>query len=146
MTSIPLAGGPYSDALTSAFNWQTMRILIIDEEVNIRRVLVCTVEQEHNATAVDSWSKASALLEKQCFDTVLLDLHLTGADGFEVLSELTSNPNCSGVIAYSTSANREEVLRRGASVFLTQPFTPSELRAGLSQVRQHSRRVQMLES
>ena len=111
-----------------------MRILIIDEEPNIRRVLECTVEPEHSAVAVGSWAEAWACLEKQDFDIVLLDLHLSGGDGLDLIPLLASHCRCGGVIAYSTSGGQEEALQRGASGYLTQPFTPAELRAELATI------------
>ena len=117
-----------------------MKILIVEEEPNIRSVLTCTVEREHTTQAVSSWRAAWAELQKEFYDAVVLDLHLSSGDALEAISHLASGLYCSGVIAYSTVDQRAEALRRGAVDCLIQPFTPDEFRRALAQVRPRARR------
>jgi len=72
-----------------------MRLLIIEDEASImdrltrltRRILGCRLENLDTATTLD---EAQGLLENGAFDVLMLDLNLSGKDGFELLKGLTA--------------------------------------------------------
>jgi len=66
-----------------------MRILIADDEKNIRELLRDELADRGSRVAVaENGLNALALLEKEEFDVLLLDLNMPGLAGLEVLKKL----------------------------------------------------------
>ena len=66
-------------------------------------------------------------------DLVILDLTMPGMDGFTVLQELRTGPDCSNVPVIAVTANampgeRSKALQAGFTDFITKPLRSSELR------------------
>jgi DNA-binding response OmpR family regulator len=88
--------------------------------------------------------RAMALIERQPFDLVLLDLMLPGADGFDVCRHLRARHPQVPVImlsARTTEAHRVLGLELGADDYLPKPFSMLEL---VARVRAVLRRVELL--
>jgi NtrC-family two-component system response regulator AlgB len=108
------------------------RILVIDDEKNIRTMLALCLEQIGSATA-EAGSADAALdaVRRNPYDIAFLDLRLGSADGLHVLTELLAEqPDLSVVIitAYATIETAVEAMKRGATDYLPKPFTPPEIR------------------
>jgi DNA-binding response OmpR family regulator len=69
-------------------------------------------------------------------DLVLLDVHLGGKDGVEILKELRSKPALAGLRVVMTSGINltEECLSAGANAFLVKPYMPERLLKLLAKV------------
>ena len=70
-------------------------------------------------------------------DLILLDLHMPGKDGFEVLQDIKNNANLASipVILFTTSDCEADIARSyagGASTFITKPATFEELQQVLN--------------
>jgi len=130
-----------------------MRILIIDDEENIRRATVVVLEAiGHETTCVDSAAAALKQLETSSFDVAFLDLKLNGESGLDLLPELVKNNPQLEVIVFTAYASIEtavEAMRRGAVDYIPKPFTPEQIRQALGrliQARKLRGRVAELES
>jgi len=130
-----------------------MRILIIDDEKNIRRALALALESmAHEVTCVSNSALGLAELRARSFDVVLLDLRLSQESGLDVLEEiLRVNPQAAVVMvtAYASVETAVEAMRRGAFDYLPKPCTPEQVRQVLTRVektRKLERRVAELES
>ena len=77
-----------------------MRLLIIDDEENIRRTTSVVLEgMGHETVGAENRSAALRQLEKAHFDVAFLDLKLEGESGLELLPELLkSNPQLDIVV------------------------------------------------
>lgn len=65
------------------------KTLIVDDEVAVRDLLSDFLKKEDcQPTACGSGEEALALLKKETFDVVLLDIKLSGMNGLEVLKEI----------------------------------------------------------
>lgn len=111
------------------------RVLIIDDEPHIRRLLGVRLEAEgfDVSEAVDG-QEGLDLLSVSRPDLVLLDLTMPGANGFEVLARIRSTPGLSGIpvvimTAKGQDTDRELALAGGANDFITKPFSPMKLLA-----------------
>lgn len=61
-------------------------------------------------------------------DVILLDVHLTGGSGLDVVRELRArSSNGPRVIMISGMDMREQCLKAGADAFLLKPFMPDDL-------------------
>ncbi len=120
-----------------------MDILLIDDEVSLRRTLRTTLESMgHVAAEAASREQALALLQKQRFDAAFLDLRLGRESGMDLLPALLrAAPDLAVVVvtAYATIASAVEAMRRGAFDYLPKPFTPDQLRVTLERWRQMRR-------
>jgi NtrC-family two-component system response regulator AlgB len=130
-----------------------MRILIIDDEENIRRATVVVLEAiGHETVSVENADAALKQVENGTFDIAFLDLKLNGESGLDLLPELLKiNPQLDVIVftAYASIETAVEAMRRGAVDYIPKPFTPEQIRQALSrliQARKLRGRVAELES
>lgn len=65
-----------------------MRILIIDDEKNIREILKMNLEMEgYECKALEDGSKINSILDQEHFDLIILDIMMPGLTGYEVLEK-----------------------------------------------------------
>jgi two-component system KDP operon response regulator KdpE len=107
-------------------------ILIIDDEVQIRKLLTITL-QSNNYKVVEAATgkEGVSFVSNHPPDMVLLDLGLPDESGHEVLKHLRewfSNP----IIIVSVQSNEEDIVKaldNGANDYLVKPFRTGELLA-----------------
>jgi NtrC-family two-component system response regulator AlgB len=108
------------------------RVLVVDDERNIRTTLAVCLEEIHcRVTAVASGEAACEALERELFDLAFLDLRLAGASGLDVLPRMLAiRPELGVVIvtAYATFDTAVEAMKRGATNYLPKPFSPAQVR------------------
>jgi len=115
-----------------------MRILIVDDERNIRKTLRLALESLGNTVeeAVDV-SEAVKRIERSQLDLAFVDLRLGQESGFKLLETIPRlSPRLVVVImtAYATIDNAVDAMRRGAFDYLPKPFTPAQIRAVVEHV------------
>jgi NtrC-family two-component system response regulator AlgB len=112
-----------------------MRVLIIDDEENIRRVTAAALEgMGHEAALAENGDAALKQLAARVFDAVFLDLKLLDESGIELLPKLLAVTPGLGVIMISGTATAESTAaarHAGAAAFIAKPFTPAEIRQAL---------------
>ena len=110
------------------------KILIIDDERNIRMTLTYCLESEGYQvdTAINGEEGLDILLnQKKIYDLILLDIKMPGKTGMEVLKELRENENKSNVImmtAYGTIKEAVTAIKLNAIDFISKPFTPDQIK------------------
>jgi NtrC-family two-component system response regulator AlgB len=129
-----------------------LRVLVIDDEKNIRATLSLCLEQTGcQVTAVSSAESALSALAQQLYDLAFLDVRLGDSSGLDLIAKLLVDcPNLLVVVitAYATIDSAVEAIKRGASDYLPKPFTPAQIRHVVDQcIRQRDlkRRVTDLE-
>jgi NtrC-family two-component system response regulator AlgB len=128
------------------------RVLIIDDEKNIRTTLsMCLEGMGWQVTAVASAEAALAALNRQTCDLAFLDLRLGETNGLELLPRLLEeSPNLAVIVitAYATFDTAVDAMKHGAQNYLPKPFTPAQIRHVVEQLgerRELTRRVSTLE-
>ncbi len=112
------------------------RILIVDDEREIQNILTRFFKKkDFEVLTALSGSEALAILAKEKVDAVLLDIHMPGMSGLEVLREVrATRPELP--IAMITGETDEEVakktLEEGAFDYITKPFNFDYLERTLS--------------
>jgi len=109
------------------------KILVVDDDANIRAVLKLRLER--SAYAVQMAKDGAEALRIALLDSpelIILDLILPKMDGFEVLRNLKSNRLTADipVIILTAKANpacRNRSYTLGAARFLSKPFSPRKL-------------------
>lgn len=119
------------------------RILVAEDEANIRQGLVATLESEGYAvTAAADGAQALKLFPQEKFDLVLLDIMMPKASGYDVCRELRARGAAVPVVFLT--AKGEEIdkvvgLKLGADDYVTKPFGVHELLARIEAVLRRSR-------
>ena len=115
-----------------------MRILLIDDERNINRMLSVALEADgHEVVAVESSAGALRQVQKAPFDAAFLDLRLGQEDGLTVLGQLRrADPGMSVAIitAFASFPSAVEATKLGAVDYLPKPFTPEQVRMVLGRI------------
>jgi len=117
------------------------RILVIDDEPQIRRVMRTTLitagyEVEDAKTAEEGLLKVREFRP----DLILLDINLPGMGGLAACRELRVGPNVAIIMltVHNSEATKVEALDAGADDFVTKPFSTPEL---LARIRAALRRI-----
>ncbi|MCU0579445.1 MAG: response regulator, partial [Desulfobacterota bacterium] len=109
-----------------------LNILIVDDEVNIRKTLtVCLETEGHRVTAVSNFRDALAEAARRSFEMALVDLRLGTDSGLDLIPALLSQTPWLKVIvitAYASIDTAVEAMRRGATDYLPKPFTPAQVK------------------
>ena len=111
----------------------TQRILIIDDEENIRRVTRLTLQAAgyEVGEASDGERGLEALGDGSSWDAVLLDQRMPGMDGLETLRHINERNASTRVImatAYASIELAVDAMKLGATDFVRKPMTPEILR------------------
>jgi len=103
----------------------TGRILVVDDEPQIRRVMRATLAGA-GYTVADARSGEEALekLREERFDLVLLDVNLPGITGIETCREIRARSDIGLVMLTVRNSNQDAVaaLDAGADDYVTKPF------------------------
>jgi len=120
-----------------------MRLLIIDDEENIRRTTTLAFEETgYHIIGVGSRESALKQMEEDQFDVAFLDLKLGDDNGLAVLPELLKlDPRLQVVVftAYASIETAVEAMRRGAADYLPKPFTPGQIRQVVDRIMESRR-------
>ena len=109
------------------------RILIIDDEENIRRVTRLTLQAAgyEVGEAGDGERGLEAFGNGSAWDAVLLDQRMPGMDGLETLRQIKERQPDARVImstAYASIELAVDAMKLGATDFVRKPMTPEILR------------------
>ena len=107
------------------------KILVVDDDVNILKVIKMRLEAEgYRVTTAGKAKTALKLATDDAFDFALVDLKLNGTNGIQLMEGLHQlNPEMPVIIltAYGTIESAVEAMRKGAYSYLTKPFNYDEL-------------------
>ncbi|MBN1864031.1 MAG: response regulator [Victivallales bacterium] len=110
-------------------------ILVIDDDQQILNLLKMFVESNDcNAVVESSAEKGLAMIRKQNFDAVLLDIMLPDGDGLEVLRNIQKIATGMPVIMITGGNDvkiAKECMAAGAADYITKPFDFEYLRTTL---------------
>src|SRR5665647_740115 len=110
------------------------RILVVDDERQIRRALTTNLEARgYTVDQASTGEEALKLAAERLPDAIVLDLGLPGIDGIEVVRGLRGWSTVPIVILSVRDAEHEKVeaLDAGADDYVTKPFGMNELLARL---------------
>ncbi len=121
------------------------RILLVDDEPSMRRILATNLRLDHHQTwEAGGVEEAQRLLAANDFDVVITDQKMPDGDGLTVLTAAHENDPTLPVILLTAVASIElavESMRHGAFDFLAKPFQPEVVRGTVSRACERTRLV-----
>ncbi|WDL99250.1 response regulator [Alicyclobacillus sp. ALC3] len=116
------------------------RILIVDDEVQIRRLLRVTLAA-HGFSTIEAPTGKDAILQASMArpDLIILDLGLPDMDGAEVLTQIRAWASVPILVltVRDDEAGKVYALDHGADDYITKPFSMSELMARIRVALRH---------
>ena len=107
------------------------RILIVDDDSEFRRSLKRILQKAgYHVSSASNGSQASEMLNKRVYPLILLDLHMQGKSGLELLHEVKEKTPESKVIMITVDGsadNYSEAMSAGAFAVLQKPLKMKKL-------------------
>jgi len=109
----------------------TKRILIIDDEPDLREIIKLSLETftTWKIEMVGSGLEGIEMARNQVFDTILLDVSMPEMNGIQVFEQLQSQPDTAEipillVTAKARARDRQQFIKMGVTGVVIKPFNP----------------------
>ncbi|MRR14467.1 sigma-54-dependent Fis family transcriptional regulator, partial [archaeon] len=116
----------------------SLNILIVDDELNIRKTLALCLETEgYRVSAVSNFQDAISETTRRFFDMAFVDLRLGTDNGLDLIPVLLSGSPWLKIVvitAYASIDTAVEAMKRGASDYIPKPFTPAQVKLSVQKV------------
>ena len=107
------------------------RILVLDDEPLIQKVLdELFKRKKFSVTIASTIAQAEAVLAKETFDLIMLDVRLPDGDGQQFLERVSALPDRPLVVmmtGHGTIESAVSCMRAGAFDYLIKPFSPGQI-------------------
>ncbi len=107
------------------------KILVVDDEVSMRKMLEILFTQEgFEVRCAESAEEAVTLLESSSYDMVISDIRMPGLSGLQLLKRIREAELQTDVVlmtAYASTDSAIKALKLGAFDYITKPFQVEEL-------------------
>ena len=117
------------------------RILLVDDEPNMRRILAANLRQDkHSIAEAEGTRAAIACLRSNDYDVVVTDQRMPDGTGLEVLAA-AKETDASVAVIFLTAVGTIELavdsMKHGAFDFITKPFSPDVVKATVRRACEH---------
>jgi len=114
---------------------QQEKILIVDDEVSIRKLLTRKLSKEgYHCDDADSTEQALDKLKSNSTDLVILDIKMPGRSGIELLPEIKANyPHTAVIMATAVTdiSTAIQCMKQGSDDYVCKPFSLEEVLASV---------------
>ena len=110
-----------------------MKILIIDDEENLRRLVCYNLTREgHEVLMAEDGEQGLAMAAKHRLDLILLDIMMPGINGLDLCLKLKTEPQTKDLVVFMFTAKGkiediENAFEFGADNYITKPFPIEKL-------------------
>lgn len=107
-----------------------MRILVVDDDANIQRLVTIHLTQEgYQVFKASDAEEALSLIEKQNVDLAIVDVMMPGMNGFELTKILTDDWEIPVILltAKGQLSDKEQGFLSGSEDYIVKPFEVKEL-------------------
>lgn len=122
-----------------------LRISVVDNDESVRKALGRLLSSlDYQAETFDSGRAFLDSLADRCPDFLVLDLHMPGLSGLDVLQQLSRTRAPVGAIiitAYDEPETQTQCLAAGALAYLRKPLDEQVLLAAIRTTADHSARL-----
>jgi len=102
------------------------RILVVDDDENIRKVLAKILEDEgYTVESVGTAKEAIEITKRKFYNLALIDIRLPDMEGVKLLTKIRdTTPKMRKIIitGYPTLRNAIEAVNKGADAYIVKPF------------------------
>jgi DNA-binding NtrC family response regulator len=116
---------------------ENARILVVDDDENIRKVLITILEDEgYNVEFAETAQKAIKMTERETYNVALIDIRLPDMEGIELLAKMKdTTPKMRKIIitGYPTLENAIEAINKGADAYIIKPFNMDKVLATIKE-------------
>jgi len=122
---------------------ETIRILVVDDDESIRKVLATILEEK--GYAVDTAENGKEAIEKsnaQFYNLALIDIRLPDMEGTKLLTAMKeTTPKMVKIIitGYPSLQNAVEAVNKGADAYILKPFNMDSV---LNTIKEHLKKQQ----
>jgi two-component system sensor histidine kinase/response regulator len=121
---------------------RSLRVLVAEDNRVNQQVAVGMLERAgHTAAVAENGREALALLERQTFDVVLMDVQMPELDGLETTAAIRERERAEGghlpivaLTAHAMKGDAERCLAAGMDAYLPKPLQPRELAEAIAKV------------
>ncbi len=110
---------------------KSARILVIDDDENIRKVLTAILEDEGYTVEEAATAKSAIrMTERKTYNVALIDIRLPDMEGIELLTKLKPTmPKMRKIIVtgYPTMQNAVEAVNKDADAYVLKPFNVEQV-------------------
>ena len=115
------------------------KILVIDDNAEIRKLIKASLGSKYHFAEADSAADASMRLEQERPDLILLDIMMPGINGLDwckLIRRWYQYNNIKIILVSALNQEHEimEGLQAGADGYITKPFSPSHLLSEIERV------------
>jgi CheY-like chemotaxis protein len=106
------------------------KILLAEDDRTMISLLTTLLKMEgFEVVALDVHSDVPAAVSRENPDALLIDVHLGGQNGMDIVETIRRDPVNANINVVMTSGlnMREECLKCGANHFILKPFMPDDL-------------------
>ena len=123
---------------------ERQRILIVEDHPTMRGAMRLVLEEGgYRIDEASDGEEALRLVREDPPDLMLLDLHMPGVSGAEILGAVRSEPKAAQtrviVVTADGEEGRERTMALGADAYFTKPFSPAVLLRTAAQVLKQPR-------
>ena len=105
---------------------ESARILVVDDDENIRKVLAKILEDEgYTVESVGTAKEAIERTKRKFYNLALIDIRLPDMEGVKLLTKIRdTTPKMRKIIitGYPTLRNAIEAVNKGADAYIVKPF------------------------
>jgi len=121
-----------------------MKVLVVDDEELIRKVIREYLENDHYLVLEASNGKeAFELVKSQTIDLIILDIMMPKMDGYSTLKEIRKIKNTPVIMLSARAEEYDKLLgfEFGVDDYVTKPFSPKELMARVKAVLKRNKEM-----
>ncbi len=114
-----------------------MKLLIVDDEINIRRVVREYAEFEgYTVSEAGDGMEAVNLVKNEEFDVIIMDIMMPRLDGFSACKEIRKQKNTPIIMLSARGEEYDKLFgfELGIDDYVVKPFSPKELMARIKAV------------
>ena len=105
-------------------------VVIIEDDPQLGNIYSLTLQGNFEIQLIADGDSAIAYLAQVTPELIVLDVHLPGANGQEILAFIHANPHLAGarVILATADSQQADFLEDRAAIVLLKPISPLQLR------------------
>ncbi|AKG52804.1 two component transcriptional regulator [Dehalogenimonas sp. WBC-2] len=123
--------------LLARINVMAVKILVVDDQVQIRRLVSAILGAEYQVLEATGGEEALQIARQDMPDLVIMDILMPGMDGLTACSQIKNDPVTSKIPVLVLTIIDYDLNRRfaedlGADGYITKPFTAESLREAVA--------------